>query len=247
MNNPSGIILSAPSSGCGKTTITLALLRALKREGLQIKSAKSGPDYIDTRFHAEASGSECYNLDAWAMNPDQICKLANEATQLIVEGAMGLFDGAPPDGKGSTAHLATILNLPIILILDASSQAQSVAALTLGFQKLDPNIKISGIILNKVGSDKHKRILTNALKPLGIPILGSIYRHQELSLPSRHLGLVQAQELENLDEFLNNAAEIVTNSIDIKKNIKVDETYTKGKTRNKFIFTTSITINFYCQ
>lgn len=116
MNNPSGIILSAPSSGCGKTTITLALLRALKREGLQIKSAKSGPDYIDTRFHAEASGSECYNLDAWAMHPDQICKLANEATQIIVEGAMGLFDGAPPNGKGSTAHLATILNLSLIHI-----------------------------------------------------------------------------------------------------------------------------------
>ena len=229
MNNPSGIILSAPSSGCGKTTITLALLRALKREGLQIKSAKSGPDYIDTRFHAEASGSECYNLDAWAMNPDQICKLANEATQLIVEGAMGLFDGAPPDGKGSTAHLATILNLPIILILDTSSQAQSVAALTLGFQKLDPNIKISGIILNKVGSDKHKRILTNALKPLGIPILGSIYRHQELSLPSRHLGLVQAQELENLDAFLNNAADIVTNSIDIKKILKLMKPIQKAK------------------
>ena len=229
MNNPSGIILSAPSSGCGKTTITLALLRALKREGLQIKSAKSGPDYIDTRFHAEASGSECYNLDAWAMHPDQICKLANEATQIIVEGAMGLFDGAPPDGKGSTAHLATILNLPIILILDASSQAQSVAALTLGFQKLDPNIKISGIILNKVGSDKHKRILTNALKPLGIPILGSIYRHQELSLPSRHLGLVQAQELENLDEFLNNAAEIVTNSIDIKRILKLMKPIQRAK------------------
>lgn len=229
MNSPSGIILSAPSSGCGKTTITLALLRALRQQGLQIKSAKSGPDYIDTRFHSEASGSECYNLDAWAMNPDQICKLANNSSQLIIEGAMGLFDGAPPDGKGSTANLAAILNLPIILILDAASQAQSVAALTLGFQKLDPNIKISGIILNKVGSDKHNRILVSALKPLGIPILGSIYRDQNLSIPSRHLGLVQAQELKDLGDFLDNAADIIARSIDLEKLLNLMKPIQKPK------------------
>ena len=229
MSNPKGIILSAPSSGCGKTTITLGLLRALKNSGLQIKSAKSGPDYIDTRFHAAASGSECYNLDSWAMCPDQICKLANEATPLIIEGAMGLFDGAPPEGKGSTSDLAGILKLPVVLILDAASQAQSIAALTLGFQKLDPNVKISGIILNKVGSDKHNRILLKALEPLGIPILGSIYRNKDLNMPSRHLGLVQAQELNNLDEFLNTAAEIVSDSIDIAKLLKLMKPIPKQK------------------
>ena len=122
------------------------------------------------------------------MCPDQICKLANEATPLIIEGAMGLFDGAPPEGKGSTSDLAGILKLPVVLILDAASQAQSIAALALGFQKLDPNVKISGIILNKVGSDKHNRILLKALEPLGIPILGSIYRNKDLNMPSRHLG-----------------------------------------------------------
>ncbi|MDA9355597.1 AAA family ATPase, partial [Amylibacter sp.] len=176
MKNGAGIILSAPSSNSGKTIITLGLLRALSREGFKIKSAKSGPDYIDTRFHAAASRSECYNLDTWAMHSNQISNLVNSPSPLIVEGAMGLFDGAPPNGEGSTAHLAKILDLPVILILDVTSQAQSVAAVVLGFMKLDPDIKISGLILNKVGSDKHNRMLISALEPLGIPILGSIYR-----------------------------------------------------------------------
>tara|TARA_B110000977_G_scaffold66546_1_gene90478 strand:+ start:2713 stop:3987 length:1275 start_codon:yes stop_codon:yes gene_type:complete len=217
MKNGAGIILSAPSSNSGKTIITLGLLRALSREGFKIKSAKSGPDYIDTRFHAAASRSECYNLDTWAMHSNQIYNLVNSPLPLIVEGAMGLFDGAPPNGEGSTAHLAKILDLPVILILDVTSQAQSVAAVVLGFMKLDSDIKISGLILNKVGSDKHNRMLISALEPLGIPILGSIYRQTDLEMPSRHLGLVQAQELNNLNMFLEKAADLISKALDIQK------------------------------
>lgn len=217
MNISRGIILSAPSSASGKTTITLGLLRALKLAGVPVRSAKSGPDYIDPRFHAAASGAECFNLDAWAMSPDSIRMLASGALPLIIEGAMGLFDGALPDGKGSTADLARILGLPIVLVLDVASQAQSVAAVALGFNQLAPDIKIAGLILNKVASPRHNRMLCTALEPLGIPILGSVYRQTDLETPSRHLGLVQAQELEQLENFLDTTANMVSEAVDINQ------------------------------
>ena len=217
MNISRGIILSAPSSASGKTTITLGLLRALKLAGIPVRSAKSGPDYIDPRFHAAASGAECFNLDAWAMSPDSIRMLASGALPLIIEGAMGLFDGALPDGKGSTADLARILGLPIVLVLDVASQAQSVAAVALGFNQLAPDIKIAGLILNKVASPRHNRMLCTALEPLGIPILGSVYRQTDLETPSRHLGLVQAQELEQLENFLDTTANMVSEAVDINQ------------------------------
>jgi cobyrinic acid a,c-diamide synthase len=212
-----GIIISAPSSASGKTTITLGLLRALKRSGMDITSAKSGPDYIDPRFHAAASGSECVNLDAWAMSNDRIRALAASPAPLIIEGAMGLFDGAPPHGKGATADLAQILGLPVVLVLDVASQAQSVAAVALGFSQLRPDVKIAGLILNKVGSPRHETMLRSALGAIGIPVLGAVYRQTNLETPSRHLGLVQAQERDDLEQFLETAADIVEKSVDIKQ------------------------------
>ncbi len=210
-----GLILSAPGSASGKTTITLGLLRALYNRGVPIRSAKSGPDYIDPRFHAAASGAECLNLDAWAMTPDTIRNLAEGDETLLIEGAMGLFDGAPPNGKGATADLARILNLPVILILDISHQAQSAAAIAHGFATLDPTINIAGLILNKVGSPRHERMVRIALEPLNIPILGSILRQPNLQTPSRHLGLIQASEHPDLNAFLDQAADIVETSVDI--------------------------------
>lgn len=210
-----GLILSAPASASGKTTITLGLLRALKNRGTSIRSAKSGPDYIDPRFHAAASGAECLNLDAWAMSPDTIRHLAHSPEPLLIEGAMGLFDGAPPDGKGATADLARTLNLPVVLILDLSHQAQSAAAIVHGFATLDPTIKIAGLILNKLGSPRHDRMVRTALEPLKIPILGAIQRQPNLQTPSRHLGLIQAAEHPDLDTFLNQAADIADQNIDI--------------------------------
>jgi cobyrinic acid a,c-diamide synthase len=210
-----GLILSAPGSASGKTTITLGLLRALKNRGTTIRSAKSGPDYIDPRFHAAASGAECLNLDAWAMDDHTLRHLAAGPETLLIEGAMGLFDGAPPNGKGATADLARTLNLPVVLILDVSHQAQSAAAIAHGFAALDPTIQIAGLILNKVGSPRHDRMVRTALEPLNIPVLGSILRQSNLQTPSRHLGLVQAAEHSDLDAFLNQAAKIVETNIDI--------------------------------
>ena len=211
-----GLILAAPSSGCGKTTVTLGLLRALHRAKHLIRGAKSGPDYIDPRFHEAACGAPCLNLDAWAMSPDRLRSLVNGDGMLLIEGAMGLFDGAPPDGKGATADLARLFKLPVVLIIDAAKMAQSVAPLVVGFAHHDPTVNIAGIILNNVGSARHEHMLRAALAPVGIPVLGAIMRQTNIAHPSRHLGLVQASERPDLENYLNTVADSVEAAVDIE-------------------------------
>ena len=206
------VLIAAPASGSGKTTLTLGLLRALRRD-IGVRGAKSGPDYIDPRFHEAACGHTCLNLDAWAMAPARIKALAAGTTPLIIEGAMGLFDGAPPDAKGACADLARILDLPVILVIDAGKMAGSVAALAQGFINYDPGITIAGVILNNVGSARHEAMLRRALG--GITVFGAIPRTPTLTHPSRHLGLVQAQERTDLDSYLDQTADIVTRHIDL--------------------------------
>ncbi len=210
-----GLIIAAPTSGCGKTTITLGILRALKRAGQNVRGAKSGPDYIDPRFHEAACGAPCVNLDAWAMSPERLKMLAFGDGLLVIEGAMGLFDGAPPDGKGATADLSRILNLPVVLIIDAAKMAQSVAPMVAGFSNHDPDVPIVGLILNKVGSPRHEMMLRRALEPLGIPVLGAIFRQTGMEHPSRHLGLVQASEHPDLEIYLETVADAVSTAVDL--------------------------------
>ncbi len=207
-------LIAAPSSGSGKTTVTLGILRALTRQGQSVRAAKSGPDYIDPRFHEAACGQPCMNLDAWAMTPERVINLAGDGP-LIVEGAMGLFDGAPPAGKGACADLARVLTLPVVLVVDASRMAQSIAPIVAGFSAHDPDVNIAGVILNKVGSDRHEAMLRTAMTQTGIPVLGAIHRAPHLHTPSRHLGLVQAQERPDLDAFLETAADMVEASLDL--------------------------------
>ena len=211
-----GLILSSTTSGSGKTLVTLGLLRALTQRGVSVRGAKSGPDYIDPGFHRAASGTPCLNLDAWAMSPDRIRELAWTDGLLLIEGAMGLFDGAPPDGKGATADLARILGIPVVLIIDVARMGHSVAPITTGFTQYDTDVNIAGIILNRVGSARHDRMLRGALKPIGIPVLGSVMRKADLIHPSRHLGLLQAQERTDLERFLDSAAEIISQSVDLE-------------------------------
>ncbi|NIZ10808.1 cobyrinate a,c-diamide synthase [Pseudooceanicola sp. HF7] len=203
-----GLILAAPGSGAGKTTVTLALLRLLRRNGVSVRGAKSGPDYIDPRFHAAACGAESLNLDAWSMRRDRLLTLARRGPQelLIIEGAMGLFDGAPPEGRGAVADLARAFDLPVVLVVDAGKMAQSIAPLVAGFARFDPDVTIGGVILNCVGSARHESMLHRALAPLGLPVLGCLPRKADLALPERHLGLVQAEETPELEAFLENAA-----------------------------------------
>lgn len=205
-------LISAPASGSGKTTVTLGLLRAISRTE-PIHSAKSGPDYIDPAFHAAATGLPCVNLDAWAMTPERIRALAAGAKSLVVEGAMGLFDGAPPAGRGSSADLAHILNLPVVLVIDAGRMAGSVGALAQGFMRYDPRIHVAGVILNNVGSVRHEAMLRAALAD--VTIFGSIPRSPALHTGARHLGLVQAQERPDLDAFLDRAADLMAQYLDL--------------------------------
>ncbi|WP_210526809.1 cobyrinate a,c-diamide synthase [Rubellimicrobium arenae] len=210
-----GLIVAAPSSGSGKTTVTLGLLRALSRKGVPVRAAKSGPDYIDPRFHEAACGQPCVNLDAWAMSEDRLRSLAAGGGLLVIEGAMGLFDGAPPDGRGATADLARLLDLPVVLVVDASRMAQSIGPLVAGFARHDPRVKVAGVILNKVGSERHARMLRRAVEAVGLPVLGLLGRSGDLAHPSRHLGLVQAGERPDLDAFLDAAADRIEAGLDL--------------------------------
>jgi cobyrinic acid a,c-diamide synthase len=211
-----GLIIAAPSSGSGKTVVTLAILRALRRMGVNVASAKAGPDYIDPRFHEAATAKPCLNLDAWAMRPAMvkslIAKQARDAELVIVEGVMGLFDGAD-NAQGSTADLAAATGLPVVLVVDAARQAQSVAALVHGFKSWRQDINLAAVILNRVGSPRHTEVLKSALQ--GIPVIGALPRLDHLELPSRHLGLVQAHEIAALETFLERAADAVSEHLDL--------------------------------
>jgi cobyrinic acid a,c-diamide synthase len=218
------IVIAAPSSGSGKTVVTLGLLRALRNRGIRTASAKVGPDFIDPRFHEAASGSPCLNVDPWAMTGERIAHhLARQAEAsdiVVVEGVMGLFDG--PEGvAGSTADLAESQRLPVVLVIDCARMAQSIAPLVEGFARHRPALNLAGLILNRVGSARHEAVLRNALAPVGIPVIGSIPRESGLELPSRHLGLVQAGEHDHLDDFLDQAAAIMTSAIDLDELVTI--------------------------
>ncbi len=215
------IIIGAPRSGSGKTSVTIGLLRALARRGLRVRGAKSGPDYIDPGFHAAATGLPGVNLDSWAMAPGLLGALAAEAAAdtdiVVIESAMGLFDGIPagPGRTGSAADLARLYGLPVLLVLDVSGQSQTAAAVAKGFAVYDPAVRIAGVVLNRLGSERHRKLAGEAIEALGLPVVGGILRDPTLSLPERHLGLVQAGEHADLHEHLDRLADMAEASLDI--------------------------------
>ncbi|MBH1936432.1 cobyrinate a,c-diamide synthase [Streptomyces sp. AV19] len=193
------LVIAAPSSGSGKTTVATGLMRAFADAGLAVSPHKVGPDYIDPGYHALATGRPGRNLDAYLCGPERIAPLflhgAAGAELAVVEGVMGLFDGASGQGElASTAHVAKLLRAPVVLVVDASSQSRSVAALVHGFASWDPEVRVAGVILNKVGSDRHEALLREALGGSGVPVLGALRRAADVGTPSRHLGLVPVAE-----------------------------------------------------
>ncbi|PHK94316.1 cobyrinic acid a,c-diamide synthase [Pseudoroseomonas rhizosphaerae] len=216
-----GWIVAAPRSGAGKSTLTLALLAALRRRGLAVGAAKSGPDYIDPAFHAAACGRPSPNLDSWAMPGPLLDATARAAAEglslLLVESAMGLFDGAggAPGRDGSAADLAARLGLPVLLLLDISGQSQSAAAVARGFATHRPDVRVGGVVLNRVASPRHRRGAAKAIAEAGLPVLGALPREPAIALPERHLGLVQARELGSLPALLDRLADLAEAHLDL--------------------------------
>ncbi len=212
------LVVAAPASGGGKTLISMALVRALRMKGLAVAAAKVGPDYIDPRFLEAASGGPAYNLDPWAMRGATVDGLvdlmAHDADLIVIEGVMGLFDG-PPRQRGSTADLAARLNLPVVLVMDVSHQAQSAAALARGFTDFRHDVAVSGVILNRTASERHAETCRFALREANVTVLGAVMRDAALALPARHLGLVQAGEHPALEAFIANAAEKLKAAVDL--------------------------------
>nr|WP_030366655.1 cobyrinate a,c-diamide synthase [Streptomyces roseoverticillatus] len=193
------LVIAAPASGSGKTTVATGLMRAFADAGLAVSPHKVGPDYIDPGYHALATGRPGRNLDAYMCGPERIAPLflhgAAGCDVAVVEGVMGLYDGASGQGElASTAHVAKLLKAPVVLVVDASSQSRSVAALVHGFASWDPEVRVAGVILNKVGSDRHEALLREALTESGVPVLGAVRRVPQVDTPSRHLGLIPVAE-----------------------------------------------------
>lgn len=218
---PPGLMISAPASGTGKTTLMLGLLAALRDQGIAVQPFKSGPDYIDPAFHTAASGRASFNVDSWSMPRATIDGLVGNAAGadlILGEGSMGLFDGVAipgASGNGASADIAAMMGWPVVLVLDVSGAAQSVAATALGFKSMRPDVNLAGVVLNRVASPRHEALVRVGMDTAGVKVLGALPRRKEIEMPERHLGLVQAGEQENLPELLAEAASFVAAHVDI--------------------------------
>ncbi|HZX03093.1 cobyrinate a,c-diamide synthase [Kribbella sp.] len=216
------VVIAAPASGTGKTTVAVGLMAALRRAGHTVAGFKVGPDYIDPGFHAIATGRPGRNLDPMLSGEERIAPLfahgAAGADLAVVEGVMGLYDGAlGTEGFSSTAHVAKLLKAPVILVVDASAAGRSVGAVVQGFVAYDTEVRIVGVILNKVGSDRHEAEVRAGVAPTGVPVLGVLRRDPRLTVPSRHLGLVPAEEQRTqAEDAVTAAAELVHQGVDLE-------------------------------
>jgi cobyrinic acid a,c-diamide synthase len=220
MVSPPRLVVAAPASGHGKTTVATGLMAALRGRGLAVSGHKVGPDYIDPGYHALATGRPGRNLDPVLCGEDLIVPLlrhgAAGADIAVVEGVMGLFDGRSSTSFGSTAHVAKLLSAPVLLVVDAAAQGRSVAALVSGFVGYDPGVRIGGVVLNRVGSARHESILRAALADLGVPVLGVLRRDDGIAVPSRHLGLVPVAEREGAArQAVQRLAALVSGAVDL--------------------------------
>lgn len=212
-------LIAAPSSGSGKTLLTLSLIAWARQQGQSIQPFKVGPDYLDPQLLTAASGRPCRNLDLSLCGEDWVrgsfLRHGSTADLAVVEGVMGLFDGIGPSSDGSSAAVAAALQLPVVLVVDASGQAQSLAALVRGFQQHDPSLRLAGVVLNRVSSPRHRELLDAVLEGIDVPLLGSLPRNLSLELPSRHLGLAPAHELERLEGRLEAWASLAQEHLDL--------------------------------
>ena len=220
------VVIAGVNSGVGKTTIVTGMLAALSKRGFKVQSYKVGPDYIDPGFHRLASGKSAHNLDSWLVPPELLADIfASTAVDndiAIIEGVMGLYDGGRA-GVSSTATVAKLLKAPVVLVIDAKSMGESAAAIALGFKMYDPEVNLAGVIINRLGSESHKLMVCEALDRLNIPVIGTVFRNNELSMPERHLGLTPVTE--------HDAAAVVAKiGQQVAQQVALDELVTVAKT-----------------
>ncbi len=216
-----GLLVAAPASGTGKTTVMLGLLAALRERGLAVQPFKNGPDYIDPAFHRAASGRESFNLDSWAMPGamlDGLLGAAAGADLILAEGSMGLFDGVAQRGaagNGASADLAARMGWPVVLVIDASGQAQTAAAVALGLARFRPEVRVAGVILNRIASARHEALVRDGMAEAGLRVLGALPKRAQIAMPERHLGLVQAEEQPALQALIAEAAVLLREGVDL--------------------------------
>ncbi len=216
-----GLIIAAPASGTGKTTVMLGLLAALRERGLRVQPFKNGPDYIDPAFHQAASGRASVNLDTWAMGPGMLAGLvrsAEGADLVLAEGSMGLFDGVAvkgASGNGAAADLAALMGWPVVLVIDVSGQAQTAAAVAQGLARFRAGVQVAGVILNRVASPRHEALIRSGMEEAGLRVLGALPKRASIAMPERHLGLVQAEELPGLTAMIAAAAALMREGVDL--------------------------------
>ncbi|PWT85845.1 MAG: cobyrinic acid a,c-diamide synthase [Proteobacteria bacterium] len=231
-----GLVISAPASGVGKTTLTLALARAWRDRGLQVQCFKSGPDYIDPAFHAAATERASVNIDSWAMDRAAIEHLVSrgaDADLVLAEGSMGLFDGVAARGvagTGATADIAEMMGWPVLLVIDPSGQAQTAAAIAAGLRDFRSGVRLAGVVLNRVASPRHEDLVRRAMADAGIAVFGALPRHAEISLPKRHLGLVQAEEQAEVGALIAEAARFVSEHVDLDAVLHAASAWSPQKT-----------------
>lgn len=225
----SRLVIAGTHSGVGKTTVAIAMMRALASYGIKVQPFKVGPDYIDPGYHTAATGLRGRNLDSWLLGADGVREMflrsAPEEGLSIIEGVMGLYDGRGSEGEGSTAHVAAILDAPVILVLDARSMSRSAAALVLGYKTFDPKLRLCGVFLNRVGSERHYLLLKDAIESTtGVPVLGWLSVETPIELPERHLGLLPANEKANLTMILDRLANKMAAAVNLEQIIRMART-----------------------
>ncbi len=214
------VVIAAPMSGSGKTTVVTGLLAAMRARGINAQSYKIGPDYIDPGYHALASGRPAHNLDTWLVSRERLADIfistMEGADIAVIEGVMGLYDGGK-SGVSSTAEIAKLLRAPVLLVVNAKSMGESAAALVMGFKQYDPEVNLAGVILNRLGSDTHRMMIEEALERMGVPVFGAIRRNDAMAMPERHLGLVPVEENVRERETVDEIGRVVGSSVDIER------------------------------
>ena len=221
------VVIAAPMSGSGKTTVVTGLLAAMRAHGVKAQSYKIGPDYIDPGYHSLASGRPAHNLDAWLVSKERLADIfistMADADVAVIEGVMGLYDGGK-NGVSSTAEIAKLLKAPVLLVVNAKSMGESAAALVMGFRQYDPEVNLAGVILNRLGSDTHRAMIEEALEKMGVPVFGAIKRNDAMTMPERHLGLVPVEENARERETVEEIGRVVGSSVDIERVIALTKT-----------------------